>query len=85
MVDVKWDLQGGNLNLQDAEESVGKVLTFYRETLAGITCPAHQQEARLVVKGRTVRELVVSLEVCCDELLKRINARVGSVSRRGEE
>lgn len=85
MVDVKWDFQGGGVDFEAAEKSVGKVVTFYRETLAGISCPIHEKEARLLVKGSTARELVVSLEACCDELLKKINARVGGVSRRDQE
>jgi hypothetical protein len=85
MVTVKWALKGGGLRIDAAEKAVGKVLTFYQEALAGITCPTHGQEPGLKVEGRTVRDLVVSIETCCGELLEKANTRVNGLSRRSEE
>ena len=85
MMDVKWDFQGSGLDLEAAEKAVGKVLTFYRQALAGTACPIHGQEPWLKVEGRTLQSLVVSIEVCCEELLERAKSRVGEVSRRDQE
>jgi hypothetical protein len=85
MVAVKWALKGGGLSIDAAEKAVGKVLAFYKEALSGILCPTHGQEPGLKVEGRTVRDLVVSIETCCGELLGKANTRVDGLSRRSEE
>lgn len=82
MVDVKWDFQGGVVDLRAAEQSVGKLLTFYKDALAGVTCPVHERTPWLKVKGRTVRDLLVTVEACCEESLHRATSRVDGVSRR---
>jgi hypothetical protein len=85
MVAVKWALKGGGLSIDAAEKAVGKVLTFYKGALTGITCPTHGQEPVLKVEGRTINDLVVSIETCCGELLEKANTRVNGVSRRSDE
>jgi hypothetical protein len=85
MVTVKWALKGGGLSIDAAEKAVGKVLAFYKEALAGIICPTHRQAPGLKVEGRTVQDLVVSIETCCGELLEKANTRIDGLSRRSEE
>lgn len=85
MVQVKWDFEGADLDKEAAEAAVGKVLNYYKQALAGFTCRVHSQEAWLKVHGRTLETLAVSIETCCQELLDRVNARIGGVSRRNQE
>jgi hypothetical protein len=82
MVDVKWDLRGSAMDVRTAEGAVGKVVAFYKQALAGTTCPVHSREAWLRVEGSTPQNLVVSIEACCRELLEKAETRVGGVSRR---
>jgi hypothetical protein len=85
MVEVEWDFEGGAVDRPAAEKAVGRVLAFYQQALAGISCGAHRREPWLKVKGPTLQTLVVSIEACCGDLLQRAKARVGGVSRRGDE
>jgi hypothetical protein len=85
MVDVKWDFQGAALDFETAEKAVGRVLTFYKQALAGALCPVHGREPWLRVEGRTAPGLVVSIEACCEVLLEQAKDRVGLVSRREQE
>jgi hypothetical protein len=85
MVDVEWDLEGGDLDQTAAEKAVGRVIRFYQRALSATICPVHSREPWLKVKGRTLPNLVVSIEACCEELLRRAQARVGDVSRRAED
>ena len=85
MVDVEWDFMGGELDRAAAEKAVGRVVTFYQQALAWITCPTHHREPWLRVEGRTSESLRVIIEACCGELLERANDKVRGVSRRGED
>ncbi len=85
MIQVKYDVEGADLDKEAAEAAVGKVLNYYKQALAGLTCPLHGREPWLKVHGRTLETLAVSIETCCQELLNRTDARTGGVSRRNQE
>jgi hypothetical protein len=85
MVDVRWDFQGAAVDLNAAEQAVGRIVTFHREALDGTVCPIHNREPWLMVKGRTPRDLVVSIGACCDQLLDAAQGRMNGVSRRDQE
>jgi hypothetical protein len=85
MIQVKWELEESDIDKGAAEAAVQRVLNYYRQVLAGVSCPAHSGEPWLAVRGRTLGSLTVSVESCCLALKSETDERIRRVSRRDGE
>lgn len=56
MIQVKWDLEGGDIDEAAAEAAVKSVLNYYKQALAGVSCPDHGGMPLLAVRGRRLSE-----------------------------
>jgi hypothetical protein len=85
MIQVKWELEGSDIDAAAAESAVQRVINYYQRVLAGLSCPAHKKEPWLAVHGRTVGSLVVTVESCCPALKSQMDEQMRRVSRRDDE
>lgn len=85
MIEVRWELEADGIDQAAAAAAVERILNYYQRVLTGITCPRHAGTPWLVVRGRAVKDLAVSLGTCCSDLKEQTDARMRSVSRRDPE
>jgi hypothetical protein len=85
MIEVKWELEGSDIDEVAAAAAVKPVLNYYKQALAGVSCPDHGRMPLLAVRGRTMAGLRVSVESCCPALQRQTDARMRRVSRRDDE
>jgi hypothetical protein len=85
MIQVKWELEGNEIDEGTAEAAVEPVLNYYKQALTGVSCPTHGGNPWLAVRGRTVAGLRVSVESCCPALKNQTAERMRKVSRRDDE
>jgi hypothetical protein len=85
MIQVKWELEGSDIDEVAAEAAVQPVLNYYTQALTGVSCPTHGGKPWLAVRGRTVTGLRVSVESCCPALKSQTAERMRRVSRRDDE
>lgn len=74
MMAVKWEFQGNDLAA--AQTVVTRILKRYRQALGGIRCPVHGAASTVVIRGRTLDDLTLSIEPCCQILLDEADARL---------
>jgi hypothetical protein len=85
MIQVKWELEGSDIDVAAAEGVLQRVLNYYQRVLVGLSCPAHFAEPWLAVRGRTLGSLKVTVESCCPALRSEMDELMRRVSRRDDE
>jgi hypothetical protein len=83
MIRVTYELDGP-VEETTAARAVEKVVRFHQQALSDLTCPIHQEAPWLKVRGRSLRELAVSVESCCAALTGKVEERINHISRRDE-
>jgi ribosome maturation factor RimP len=83
MVNVTYELDGA-INEEAAARTVEKVVRYHQQVLLGVTCPIHQENPRLKVYGRSLQDLAVSVESCCEVLSEKVASQLDLVSRRDQ-
>ena len=76
MLAVKWEFDGDDGELAAAQTVVQRILTKYQRALSGIRCPVHGSASLLIVRGRTLEDLNLSVEPCCQALVDEANAHI---------
>jgi hypothetical protein len=82
MIAVKWEFEGTGPEVGAAQTMVDKILSRYQRALRGVTCPVHDRAALLVVRGRSLEDLELGIEPCCQALIDEANARIHRGRRR---
>jgi hypothetical protein len=76
MMAVKWEFEGDALELAAAQTVVQRLLTRHGRALERIRCAVHGSASLLIVRGRTLEDLSLSLVPCCQVLIAEANARI---------
>jgi hypothetical protein len=84
MIEVKYELEG-DIDDEEAERAVERVLRYHQHVLAGLTCSIHGSPPWLRVRGRVIERLTVTIESCCESLAGLTLARIQHVSRREQD
>jgi hypothetical protein len=82
MILVKWEFRGTGSDVVAAQTAVERILNRYQRALRGVTCPVHASSAILVVRGRTMEDLDLGIEPCCQALIDEANAQIHRGRRR---
>ena len=81
MIAVKWEFEGTGAEVAAAQMVVEKILARCQRALRNVWCPVHGSGVALTVRGRTLEELELGIEPCCqasiDEASMRIHRRRG--------
>jgi hypothetical protein len=82
MIAVKWEFEGTGPEVAATQTVVERILNRYQRALRGLTCPVHGSGAVLVVRGRTLEDLDLGIEPCCQSLIDEANAQIHRGRRR---
>jgi hypothetical protein len=83
MIAVKWEFEGTGAEVAAAQMVVEKNLARYQRALRNVWCPVHGSAAALIVRGRTLAELELGIEPCCQAFIDEAYARVHR--RKGQQ
>lgn len=76
MMEVKWEFEGDEHGQAAAETAVQRILDRYSRPLATIRCPVHGKVPVLRVRGHSLEDLDLTVETCCEALLRDANSRI---------
>lgn len=82
MIAVKWEFEGVGPEVAAAHTIVERILNRYQRALGGVTCPVHGSSVVLVVRGRTLDDLDLGIEPCCQTLIDVTNSWINRGKRR---
>lgn len=85
MIQVRWNLEGNDIDESVAAATLQRLLDYYKRALADVSCPVHGGEPWLDVHGSTIHDLTVSVGSCCRTSRGLADERIRRVSRRDEE
>jgi hypothetical protein len=80
MIKVEWEFEGDDVGEAAAQAALRMILDRYKRALRGLTCPTHGEVLILRVRGRTLEDLDISVESCCQPLMDEANARIRRAS-----
>lgn len=80
MMKVEWEFDGDEVGKAAAQAAVRRILDHYKRALNGLTCPIHGDVPILRVRGRTLEDLDISVESCCQPLIDEAYARIRRAS-----
>ena len=82
MIQVRWELEGDEIDERSARIAVQKILDYCSSVLAEVSCPVHGGKPWLEVRGSAVKNLTVGIGSCCRLLFGITEERIRRVSRR---
>jgi hypothetical protein len=82
MIAVKWEFEGDDLEVITVQAAVERVLRRYQRALGSVRCPVHESGPLLIVRGRSLNDLDLSVQPCCQALVNEANARIQGARRR---
>ncbi len=81
MVNIAFEINGRKVkpnNFGSALENalLDEIGDSIKKSLQSVLCPSHHQRPKVLVIGRTLDNLSISLSGCCDELIQKATKKL---------
>jgi len=81
MIDISFELNGKKVNpnnIGNALESavLESVSDSIKKSVGSLRCNEHNQQAKILVKGKALDNLSFKISGCCDDFINKVSSKV---------
>lgn len=81
MIDITYEINGRKVNPRNLGNALEKAMleeitSSIKKSVGNIRCKEHGSRPKVKVKGRSLDNLNIQVEGCCDDLIKQVERKL---------